>query len=157
MIDGFIKAACGIPEIEVADCAVNRVRIREKIGELERLGARIMVLPELCITGYTCGDLFWQVSLLREAKEALLLLAEETKDVDALIFVGLPMEIYGKLFNVAAALKGGKVLGLIPKRNIPAYAEFYEGRHFAPGQEEVTEVLIGGEKVPFWDQQKFVC
>ena len=157
MIDGFIKAACGIPEIEVADCAVNRVRIREKIGELERLGARIMVLPELCMTGYTCGDLFWQTSLLREAKEALLLLAEETKDVEALIFVGLPMEIYGKLFNVAAALKGGKVLGLIPKRNIPAYAEFYEGRHFTPGQDEVTEILLGGEKVPFGTRQVFVC
>ncbi|HCT92073.1 MAG TPA: NAD(+) synthase [Lachnospiraceae bacterium] len=157
MIDGFIKVACGIPEIEVADCAANRARIREKIGEMERLGARLMVLPELCITGYTCGDLFWQASLLRDAKEALLLLAEETRDVDALIFAGLPMEIYGKLFNVAAALKGGKVLGLIPKRNIPAYAEFYEGRHFTPGPEEVTEILLGGERVPFGTRQMFVC
>ena len=157
MIDGFIKVACGIPEIEVADCVANRVRIREKIGEMERLGARIMVLPELCMTGYTCGDLFWQASLLREAKEALLLLAEETKNVDALIFVGLPMEIYGKLFNVAAALEGGKVLGLIPKRHIPAYAEFYEGRHFTPGPEEVTEILLGGERVPFGTRQMMVC
>ena len=157
MIDGFIKAACGVPEIEVADCRTNRERIREKIGEMERLGAKIMVLPELCITGYTCGDLFWQTVLLREAREALLWLAEVTRGVDALIFVGLPLEVHGKLFNVAAALKGGRILGLIPKRNIPAYAEFYEGRHFTPGPEAVTDIVIGEGQVPFGTRQLFVC
>ena len=129
MKDGFVRVAAAIPKISVADTTANTEAILVKIREMQALGAKIMVLPELCITGYTCQDLFWQNRLLTQAKEALLQIARETADVDALLFVGLPMEIYGKLFNIAAALCHGEILGLVPKTHIPSYAEFYEGRH----------------------------
>ncbi len=157
MRDGFVRVAAAIPKISVADTTANRKAILEKIKEMEGLGASIMVLPELCLTGYTCQDLFWQSRLLNSAREELLLLAEETAGVDALILVGLPLEVYGKLFNVAAVLQGGRVLGLVPKTHIPTYAEFYEGRHFTSGPAEVREILLGEEKVPFGSRQLFVC
>ena len=107
----------------------------------------------MCITGYTCGDLFLQEMLLRKAKEGLLQIAEHTKKVKALVFIGLPMIRDSKLYNVAAALYEGKVLGLVPKANIPSYAEFYEGRHFTPGNEEVVDYRLetkdGVQVVPF--------
>ena len=100
MKDGFVRVAAAIPKISVADTTANTEAILAKVREMQALGAKIMVLPELCITGYTCQDLFWQNRLLTEAKEALLQIARETADVDALLFVGLPMENYGKLFNL---------------------------------------------------------
>lgn len=157
MRDGFVRVAAAIPKISVADPEANRKVILEKIREMQAIKARIMVLPELCLTGYTCQDLFWQNALLASAKKELLLLAEETQDVDALIFVGLPLEVHGKLFNVAAALHRGRVLGLVPKTHIPTYAEFYEGRHFTSGPQEVTRVRLGNEMVPFGSRQLFVC
>ena len=104
MKNGFVKAAAGTPKIQVADCIHNTEEILRLVNEMQSKGAKIMDFPELCITGYTCGDLFWQNVLLDSAKERLLWLANETKDVDALIFVGLPLEAEGKLYNVAAAL-----------------------------------------------------
>ena len=157
MKDGFVRVAAAIPKISVADTTANTEAILAKVREMQALGAKIMVLPELCITGYTCQDLFWQSRLLTEAKEALLQIARETADVDALLFVGLPMEIYGKLFNVAAALCHGEILGLVPKIHIPSYAEFYEGRHFTAGPKEITEVQLGDRKVPFGSRQIFAC
>ena len=157
MKDGFVRVAAAIPKISVADTKANRQEILKKIQEMQSQGAKIMVLPELCLTGYTCQDLFWQTKLLDEAKRELLVLAEETKEVEALVFVGLPMEVYGKLFNVTAVLYKGRVLGLVPKTNIPMYAEFYEGRHFTAGPQEVTEIRLGTETVPFGTNQLFVC
>lgn len=157
MKDGFVRVAAAIPKISVADTTANKKAILEKVQEMQALGAGIMVLPELCITGYTCQDLFWQSRLLLEAKKTLLEIAAETKDVDALLFVGLPMEVYGKLFNVAAALCHGRILGLVPKIHIPSYAEFYEGRHFTSGPKEVTQIALGGEMVPFGSRQIFAC
>ncbi len=157
MKDGFVRVAAAIPKISVADTTANKEAILEKVQEMQALDARIMVLPELCITGYTCQDLFWQSRLLTEAKQALLDIAAGTKDVDALLFVGLPMEIYGKLFNVAAALCHGRILGLVPKTHIPSYAEFYEGRHFTSGPKEVTRIPLDGEMVPFGSRQIFAC
>ena len=157
MKDGFVRIAAAIPRISVADTKANRKAILEKILEMQALHAKIMVLPELCLTGYTCQDLFWQSALLTSAREELLLLAEQTKDVDALIFVGLPLEVYGKLFNVAAVLHRGRILGLVPKTHIPTYAEFYEGRHFTSGPKEVTQVRLGDQTVPFGSRQLFVC
>ena len=123
MKNGFVKMAAGTPKIQVADCIHNTEEILRLIGEMDAEGAKIMVFPELCITGYTCSDLFWQNVLLESAKNRLLWLAEQTKDVDALIFVGLPMEVECKLYNVAAVLNHGKVIGLVPKTNLPNYAE----------------------------------
>jgi len=149
MKHGFIKAAAVIPKIKVADPEYNAVEICKKIEEAYEKQAKIIVLPELCVTGYTCGDLFLQELLLEKAKEQLLKIAEKTKELDAVIFVGLPIEREHKLYNVAAAIKGGEVLAFIPKRFIPAYSEFYEARHFTPGNETAVDFLFYGKYVPF--------
>lgn len=149
MEHGFIKAAAVTPKIKVADPVYNASVICESIKEAESKGAKLMVFPELCITGYTCADLFLQELLLQKALTALEEILCQTKEVDALIFVGLPMEKDGKLYNVAAAINHGELLGLVPKKNIPAYAEFYEGRHFAAGTEEIGQYPFKGKEIPF--------
>lgn len=110
MRQGFVKVAAVTPKIRVADTRYNAKVICLAIKEAAEAGAKVIVLPELCITGYTCGDLFLQEKLLREAKEELLHIAEFTTDVDAIVFVGLPLAYKGKLYNVAAALNRGKFL-----------------------------------------------
>lgn len=134
MKDGFIRVAAATPDIKVADCDYNADRIIELIKQAAAEDVSIIVFPELCITGYTCGDLFLQKVLLDGAKNALVKIAKETADCEALAFVGLPLEVDGKLYNCAAALCKGEILGFVPKRNIPAYSEFYEARHFTPWQ-----------------------
>ena len=157
MRHGFIKTAAGTPKIQVADCVYNAGEILKLIRQMETEGAKIMAFPELCITGYTCQDLFWQTLLLDSAKEQLVWLAGETSQVDALIIVGLPWEYNGKLYNVAAVLNRGKILGLVPKTNLPNYAEYYEARHFTPADPEKHMVTIGEENVPFGTKLLFSC
>ncbi|MCM1542028.1 MAG: NAD(+) synthase [Blautia sp.] len=157
MKHGFIKAAAVTSEIKVADPAYNAKAICEKLNEAYEAGAKIIVFPELCLTGYTCGDLFLQTALLEEASRQLLTVAEATEDKDALVMVGLPVERDGRLYNVAAALQKGRVLGMVPKANIPSYAEFYEGRHFAAGNREPAEFAFNGEKIPFGTNILFAC
>ena len=146
---GFIKAAAVTPKIRVADPVYNREQICDGIKEAYEMGARILVFPELCLTGYTCGDLFLQESLLHAAREQLQEVLLFTKGYAALIFVGLPLERGGKLYNVAVAMAEGRLLAVIPKRNIPAYGEFYEARHFTPGNKEAEPFVWNGEEVPF--------
>ncbi len=134
MKDGFIRVAAVTPDIKVADCDYNADRIIELIKQAAAEDASIAVFPELCITGYTCGDLFLQKVLLDGAKKALVKIARETADCDLLAFVGLPFEVDGKLYNCAAAVNKGNIIGFVPKKNIPAYSEFYETRHFTPWQ-----------------------
>ena len=157
MRDGFVKVAAGTPDIKVADCIFNREQIVKNIHEMEAEGAKIMVFPELCLSGYTCSDLFWQEQLLTSVVEQLLILKDETVDVDALVFLGLPYEHGGKLYNVAAVLHRGKILGMIPKSYLPNYNEFYEERHFYLGSAQWQETVIGGEKVPFHTNLLFAC
>lgn len=157
MKQGFVKAAAAVPKIAVADCRKNVEAILLSIREMEALGAKLMVLPELCITGYTCQDLFWQKKLLDEARAGLLEIAARTETVDALIFVGLPLEHQGKLYNTAAVLNHGKVLGIVPKKHLPNYNEFYEARHFTAGEETVREFVLDGEAVPFGMNLLFSC
>ena len=145
MKDGFIKVAAATPDVRVADCEYNATEIIRMIHEMEAQGAKIMVFPELCITAYTCGDLFWQENLLEEAKVQLVRIAEETKEVDALIFVGLPLEYNGKLYNVAAGLNHGEILGFVPKTWLPNYNEFYEARYFTSGEHVDGTVHIDRE------------
>ena len=142
MEHGFVKAAAVTPRIKVADTVYNSEQIILGIEEAAAAGAKIIVCPELCITGYTCGDLFLQGLLLRKAQEGLFKIAGRTQEIDALIFVGLPLVRENKLYNVAAALYRGEVWGLIPKANIPAYAEFYESRHFEEGNREPVEYVL---------------
>ena len=155
MRHGYIKTAAATPYITVADCNANGNEIIRLIHEMERERAKVMVFPELCITGYTCQDLFLQRRLLDSAWETLLRIAGETADVDALIFVGLPMRMNGKLYNVAAALCRGEILGLTTKTFLPNYGEFYEMRQFTPGPEKARYISFNGEEIPFGPQILF--
>ena len=156
MRHGFIKTAAGTPKIQVADCVYNAGEILKLIRQMETEAQRSCI-SGTCITGYTCQDLFWQTLLLDSAKEQLVWLAGETSQVDALIIVGLPWEYNGKLYNVAAVLNRGKILGLVPKTNLPNYAEYYEARHFTPADPETHMVTIGEENVPFGTKLLFSC
>ncbi len=157
MKDGFITVAAATPEVVVADCVANTHNIIERVRALEAQHAKLMVFPELCITGYTCSDLFWQDKLLDAAQDALITIARETAAVDALIVVGLPLRAKGKLMNVAAALNRGRVLGFVPKQNLPAYNEFYEARHFCAGSACDGTVAIDGVDVPVGANLLFTC
>ena len=158
MRQGFIKVAALTPKVTVADTQANRKEICRMMDEAEAKGAKILVFPELCITGYTCGDLFYQQVLLREAKKELLAIAKYTQRKDYLAFVGLPLEYNGKLYNVAAAVTQGKVLGLVPKTHIPNYNEFYERRHFAPGMKQPVPVALDEDTVvPMGTRVLFQC
>lgn len=149
MKHGFIKVAAVTPDIRVADVAYNQEQIIEKMKEAAKLGAKLIVFPELCVTGYTCSDLFEHEILLNAAKQALFEIAEETKEIDALVFVGAPLAVDGKLYNVATAMNQGKILGLTSKTFLPNYGEFYEMRQFTPGPKTDREILVNGEKIPF--------
>ncbi len=132
MKDGFIRVACATPKIKVADCAHNAKAIISQAKEAAASGASLIVFPELCITGYTCSDLFLQRSLLVSAEKALAEIIEETKELESVILVGLPVRANSALYNCAAVLCKGEILGLVPKKHIPNYSEFYEIRHFTP-------------------------
>lgn len=157
MKDGFITVATATPQVAVADCEANAQAILACINEMAAVHAKVMVLPELCITGYTCSDLFWQTKLLDEAEAALSVIAEESRQVDALIAVGMPLRVAGKLLNVAAMLCRGKVLGFVPKVNLPAYNEFYETRHFTSGSADMGTVQFCGEEIPVGTNLLFSC
>lgn len=157
MKDGFITVATATPQVAVADCEDNTQAILACINEMAAAHAKVMVLPELCITGYTCSDLFWQTKLLDEAEAALSVIAEGSRQVDALIAVGMPLRVAGKLLNVAAILCRGKVLGFVPKVNLPAYNEFYETRHFTSGSADMGTVQFCGEEIPVGTNLLFSC
>lgn len=146
MKDGFIRVAAATPKIKVADPAYNAGQVIELMKEGEKQQVKLMVFPELCLTGYTCQDLFLQLPLIRRAKEALETVIEASAAMDMLIFVGLPWERGGKLYNVAAAVSRGKLLGIVPKKHLPNYAEFYELRHFCPGEDECVFVWDAREE-----------
>lgn len=127
----------------------NRKAEKKGLDEAFAEAAKIIVFPELCITGYTCQDLVFQETLLKGATEGLKEIREYTRGRDALVFVGLPLEKSGKLFNVAAVLQNGKILAFIPKETIPNYGEFYEARYFVAGNAEAENFMFDGEKIPF--------
>lgn len=149
MEHGFIKVAAVTPKIRVADPEYNSELICKGIREAYQQGARILVFPELCLTGYTCGDLFCQDRLLKETKQQLKNIIEYTEGYEALVFVGLPIEKDGKLYNIAAVIYDGELLAMIPKKNIPNYGEFYEARHFAAGAQTPEEYHWEDESIPF--------
>ena len=159
MRDGFVSIAAITPDVKVADVEFNVESCINAITSAVRShGSKIVVLPELCLTAYTCEDLFMQGALLAAVEDGLEYLAEQTAELDALIFVGAPIRVNAKLYNCAVALCGGEILGIVPKQNIPTYNEFYEGRHFAPGQDDVVPISIAGfDEVPFGIRQLFVC
>jgi NAD+ synthase (glutamine-hydrolysing) len=152
MTYGFIKTACVSPELKVADCEFNAAQIISSANEAAKKGAQIIVFPELSITGYTCGDLFFQNALQQSALEQLEKIASKIKTTKALIFVGLPFARTEGIYNCAAAIYGGKILALIPKTFLPNYSEFYERRQFTPfsSKQKTQFVRIGNqENIPF--------
>lgn len=149
MKDGFIKAAAASVKIKVADVEYNKVQIVDAINNAQQQGIRLLVLPELCITGYTCGDLFIQPVLLNAAEAALSYILDRTADTDVVVVLGLPVLLRDKLYNCAAVVHGGKLLGIVPKSHLPMYGEFYEGRHFTPAPEQIATVNLCGSSVPF--------
>lgn len=149
MKHGYVKAAALTPGIRVADTVYNTEQIKKGLDEAFAEAAKIIVFPELCITGYTCQDLVFQETLLKGATEGLKEIREYTRGRDALVFVGLPLEKSGKLFNVAAVLQNGKILAFIPKETIPNYGEFYEARYFVAGNAEAENFMFDGEEIPF--------
>lgn len=158
MKDGFIKVAAVTPKIRVADTQYNGELIRKLMEETVENGAKVVVFPELCITGYTCGDLFWQEKLLRSAEEELIKIAGASEQLDGIFFVGLPFAAGGKLYNVAAAIYGGEVLGMVPKSCIPNYNEFYEARYFESGENVCKTIrLMNGQEVEMDTDLLFVC
>ena len=130
MRDGFICVAAGTPKIRVADCRYNAEQIFTMIREADKQGVKILALPELCLTGYTCGDLFLQDTLLEGAVEGLRTILEATKHLEILAALGMPVRAGGKLFNCAVVIQKGTVLAVVPKTYLPNYNEFYEMRWF---------------------------
>ncbi|SEP05010.1 NAD+ synthase (glutamine-hydrolysing) [Paenibacillus sophorae] len=155
---GFSRVAAASPELRVADCAFNANKIIEVIEQAYKQQVEYLVLPELCITGYTCADLFMQRRLLDSALEALLAIAAKTADLSMVVIAGLPIDIRGRLYNCAAVIQSGSILGIVPKTCIPGYSEFYEPRWFAGAEElETSELRIGGAAVPIGSDLMFVC
>ncbi len=146
---GFIRTAALTPAIRVADTAYNAGEIVKALKKAAAEGVEAACLPELCVTGYTCGDLFLQPTLQEGALAALSLILKETAPLPILFAVGLPLVHGGKLYNCAAVCLGGRVLGVVPKTHIPNYGEFYERRHFAPAPEEESTLRLFGSTVPF--------
>ncbi len=158
MQDGFVSVAARTPRVRVADVDFNVEACEHEVTDAAQGGAKIVVLPELAVTGYTCEDLFWQDKLLRAAEKGVARLAQRVAALDVLVLVGAPVIAGNKLYNCAVALKGGRVLGIVPKTFIPNYNEFYEARHFASGPREVSYVDFAGEKgIPFGTSQLFSC
>ena len=147
MRDGFIKVAAGTPKIRVADCDYNAGQIIALMKEAAEQGVKVLALPELCVTGYTCGDLFLQDTLLDGAEKALGRILEETKELDMVTALGMPVPYDNKLYNCAAVIQKGKILGLVPKTYIPNYGEFYEGRWFTPAPAETLRIDWCGQTV----------
>lgn len=157
MKHGLINIGAATPEVVVGAPFKNSKNIVSLVKRAEEAGIKILVFPELCLTAYTCSDLFFSDALIEDAKKALLNIASETADADALFFVGLPIRARGKLFNCSAAVKGGKILGIVPKTSIPNYGEFYEARHFAPAPDKNSEIEIEGSIIPFGASLLFEC
>ena len=157
MRDGFIKVALGSPIVQVADVAYNVERVKDLVERAAKGGARLVVLPELCLTGYTCGDLFLQQSLQEAAVEGLSSVVLFSRGYDLVIVVGLPLALGSRLYNVAAVVYNGKILGVVPKSHIPNYREFYERRWFSPAPEETAEISLCRQVVPFGSRLLFCC
>lgn len=155
MIEGFLRVAVATPKIKVADVRFNTEAVLREIAEADRQGASLLVFPELVLTAYTCADLFHQTILIERAATALDEVAEATRCTQLVVVVGVPYMVDHKLYNCAAVLHAGRILALVPKKNLPNYSEFYERRWFTPGQARVVTLThrsaVTGEEyaIPF--------
>lgn len=155
---GFVRVASASPELKVADCSFNAGKIIELISEADKASAEFIVFPELCITGYSCADLFRQGILLEGAQKALNRIKDFTRGLSIVSIVGLPISVKGQLYNCATVIQDGKILGIVPKTHLPSYNEFYETRWFTEAENlETKELRLGDDIVPAGADLMFVC
>ena len=157
MKHGFLKVACATPQIKVADCTHNVNEMISIAKDANDEHVKVLVFPELCITSYSCADMFFSNVLLDSSYNALVRYIEQTKEYDMLSIVGLPMFCENKIYNCAAVVKSGELLGVVAKSNLPTYGEFYEGRYFVPCPEENIDYSFNGKTVPFGRNILFSC
>lgn len=157
MKDGYVRVEVVTPDIKVADCIFNTEQICSRIDKAYDAQVSVIVFPEMCITGYTCNDLFLQDTLLSDAQKSLATITEYTKGKNMLTIVGLPFEYCNKLYNVAAVIKDGVILGLVPKKYIPNYNEFYERRQFTEGFDKAVKVCVAGQQTYMGSRILFRC
>ena len=157
MKDGFVSVACGTPKLRLADCNYNAEQTFTMMRKAEKTGVKVLVLPELGLTGYSCGDLFYQDTLLRSAEEALSTVLTATRNLEVVTAVGMPLRVNNKLYNCAVIIQKGFILGVVPKTHLPNYGEFYEKRQFAAAPEENGTVTLLGKSVPFGNKLVFRC
>ena len=156
MKHGFLKVAAATPKIKVANCEYNAEKILELIDEAYNKGASLIVFPELCITSYTCGDLFLNELLLNQAKRSLINIADKTREKEIVIIVGLPIKSDSNLYNCAAVLYKGEILGIVPKSNIPNYSLYSELRYFK-NTSDYHIVNICDKQIPLSGNLIFCC
>lgn len=152
---GFVKVAAATPKIRVSDCMGNAEAIIAQIKESNLEGAALVNFPELCVTGYTCSDLFLQQTLLKSAEKAVYKIIEETKNLNIVSVVGVPVAHREALYNCAAVIFKGGLLALVPKVNIPNYTEFYEARHYTSGKNTEIELEYAGQNTILTDRVLF--
>ena len=157
MKDGFVSVACGTPKLRLADCNYNAEQTFTLMRKAEKAGVKVLVLPELGLTGYSCGDLFYQDTLLRASEEALSTVLAATRNLEVVTAVGMPLRVNNKLYNCAVIIQKGTALGVVPKTHLPNYGEFYEKREFATAPEENGTVTLLGKSVPFGNKLVFRC
>jgi NAD+ synthase (glutamine-hydrolysing) len=146
---GFVKIATATPKVIVANPSANAIEIIKLIKQANTSLADLLVFPELCVTGYTCGELFLSDILKKSVYKALDVIRKSTIGKKSLIFVGSPIWKEGKLYSCAVAFQNGKILGVVPKTYLPSYSEFYEIRHFTSGKNISSFIKICGQDVPF--------
>ncbi len=155
MKNGFIKVAAASPKISVSDCQYNKAQIISSIRKARGEGVKLLVLPELCVTGYTCGDLFFQDLLIKESEKIIPEIAKEASNI--IVMVGAPFKYNNKLYNCSFVLYNGNILGIVPKTYLPDYNEFCEKRYFETAFEGVIEIELFNRKIPFGTNIIFAC
>lgn len=151
----YCKVAAVTPEIKVGDVEKNTKAIIDAIEEYSIKRVKVLVFPELCLSGYTASDLFYMDTLLKACEKSLVKIADNTVNCDTLVFVGSPLKRNGKLYNCAVAICKGKILGVVPKKFIPSYNEFYEKRQFSVPEEENSTIFIQSKEYPFGNKLIF--
>mgnify|MGYP000793521240 CR=1 FL=1 len=153
---GFVKVAAAAPRVKVADCKFNSERLEGLITIAEGKGVQILTFPEMCITGYTCGDLFAQQLLLEQAEMALIQILNSTRQLDIISILGMPVVVNSTVINAAVVIQKGKILGVVPKTYLPNYKEFYEQRWFTSAlQVSENSVRLCGQIVPMGNNLLF--
>ena len=157
MQHGFVKVAAGTPQILVGDCVYNAAHIYDMMRHADSIGVRVLLLPELCVTGYTCSDLFLHDALLESALHALCDIMARSRGLDMLTVIGVPITYKGKLYNCAAVVHNGSLLGIVPKIHLPNYGEFYELRQFTPALPNRAKFALADKRCLLDIKQLFSC